>query len=184
MMRPALAIVALCSACAHGPGLRVAVRGDELTQHLDALGTDGKTELATLTTDGKPAYRETVFLNQTVTFRGETTTLAKIVDGCGPFANATVPCTLGARELVVLRSAVRAADAPAGSVATSSGPAPRNELDEFRTVVGVISLGSLAGAGLCLAICETHKAAISLSVGGVGALAAIFWLIMGGNVRD
>jgi len=183
-MRSGAAIVALCGACAHGPGLRVAVRGGELTQHLDALGTDGKTEVATLTTDGKPSYRETVFLNQTVTFRGETTTLAKIVDGCGPFANATVKCTLGAGELVVLRSAVRAADAPAVSEATPSGPPPQSELDGFRIVVGVVALGSLAGAGLCLAICETDKAGKTLALGGVGALAAIFWLIMGGNVRD
>jgi hypothetical protein len=175
-MRRVFAIIAL-AACGGGPGLRVAVRGDELVQHLDALGTNGSTELVTMTTDGKVADRETVFLYQTVTFRGETTTLAKVVDGCGPFAGAA-KCTLGKTEYVVLRAAIRAADEP--EPAQSMAPRTNGENHEVAVVAGAITLGSLAGVGICVWICEDDKAAKSIALGSVALVAAVVWAIASG----
>lgn len=177
-MKRLLAIVALAG-CGHAT-LNVVVRGDELVRHLDDLGTNGSTELVTRTSDGFVGNRETVFLYQTVTFRGETTTLAKVLDGCGPFAG-TVKCTLGNAEYVVLRAAVKAAaePEPTGSMA----PKTNGENHEVAVIAGAITLGAVAGVGICVWICEDDKAAKSIALGGVALIAAVVWAVASGG-RD
>jgi hypothetical protein len=172
--------------CAHPAG--VGVRSGEVMQHLEALGRDGYAELDTVTiadAQVRAADREHVFLAQTVRFRGETTTLLKLVEGCAPFT-ASTPCLLIARddEVIVLRTASRPAPAPAPSPTAVTPGTPRTAAQDAHAVTGVLSLTSFGGMTLCLILCESDRSAKSIALGGAGLVLGLIWLLTTGNARD
>lgn len=172
-------------ACSH-PALQIGVHGASLKSRLAQLGTDGSAEVVTYTSEGAVANRETVFLYQTVTYHGQTTTIAKVVAGCGPFAQDGVTCTLGDRELVVLRAAVKMVDTPPpASLDTSTDPTPHTngENKEVARVSGALTLGFLAAVGICIGICGDEKLGVSLGLGAGALISAVVWAVASGG-RD
>jgi hypothetical protein len=173
-------------ACAH-PQARVAVRVPELMRNLDPLGQDGRTELATVVisrTGGITAGdRETVFVGQTVTFDGKSTSLTDLVVGCGPFA-AQTPCKLagrGDKDLVVLRTL----DANDPGAVTEAAPHHDDPKDDSpAAIIGVLSLVSFAGMGICIGVCESDKTEKSIALGAAGGVLGLLWLLMSTPVHD
>ena len=184
-MTRALAI-AVVAACAHPQQTRVAVRAPEVMHHLDELGR-GSAELETtvITKSGRsyPGGRETVFADQTVTVGGRTISLLELLAGCGPFY-AKTPCVLAAHgdALIVLR-VVDTHEARPEPAAEPRPIATHGENAELRVIAGTLTLASLAGVGICLAVCDEHKAAISISFGAGALLSAVVWAVASG-ARD
>lgn len=180
-----IVIGVLLAACAH-PQARVAVRVPELMRNLDPLGQDGRTELATIVISRTGSItagdRETVFIGQTVTFGDKTTTLTELVLGCGPFA-ASAPCRLTGRdkEVVVLRTL----DAKDPGAVTDAAPHHDDPKDDSpAAVIGVLSLTSFAGMGICIAVCGSNKTEASIALGAAGGVLGLLWILMSTPFHD
>lgn len=179
-------IVLLCGlvACGHARP-RVGVRSAEIIGHASELGREGQAQLQTVTDadgDQRPGDSRNVTLDQPVTFKGTSTTLLLLLQGCPPFAG-TSPCRISARErdLVYLR--------PTGPGLLRPGrdaPPPPPDDDGFplKVVMGTLSVTSLAGVALCLAYCESNKAEKSVALGGSSVLFLLLWALTSGNARD
>jgi hypothetical protein len=177
------------TACATTPP-HVAVRGDEVLSHLDELADSSQATVSAvrISEHGERGEDdETVFLYQTVTVNGATTTLEKALEGCGVFSS-THPCRVDARTRIVLReisqSMLAEEDAAAHSTAhPDDGPHTNAYNPALAHVAGALSLVTLAGTGICIAICEDDKQAKSVALGAGALVLAVIYAIASG-ARD
>jgi len=172
-------------ACAHPT--RIGLRGSEVMQHLEELGRNGYAELATVSITQarvQAANHENVFLDQTVTFRGATTSLAKLVEGCVP-STANTPCVLVAHadDLIVLRTLSPSSRSDAAASGAPGTPGAKDDRSQVGTVFGVLSLASFGGLTLCLILCESDKTEKSVALGSAGLVLGVIWAIASGG-RD
>src|SRR4051812_3888622 len=69
---------------------------DELIPHIPELGRDGQTQISTVVETGstrKPSDTLEITVDQRVRFRGRTTSLVVLLEGCPPFTG-TAPCPI------------------------------------------------------------------------------------------
>jgi hypothetical protein len=176
MVRLALLTVAACARP------QIAVRGDEVLRHLDELGREGSAHVDTVRIDGsaeRAEDREIVFLFQTVTLSDTIGPLSHFVAGCGPFTGVE-PCRLRAGDRIMLREV----GAASSDVAPPRPQAPHEEQSAStanKAIAATLFFGGLAGTGLCVALCEDHKAAYSIALGSGALVAAVVWAVLSGT---
>lgn len=171
-----LAMVAALGMIATGCGspqrTRIGVRGDVLLAHRDALYRDASADLPTvvLPAGGSATQgdRETVFLNQSVVYQDQPTTLDKLLDGCVPQAPATCRLAAHAQDVVILRSY-----APTHEPQHDDGKAAN-------TAFGVITLAGSAVGGVCLSVCDSNKGVLVGAAFGTALIAGLLWAITSG----
>ncbi len=182
MRRTSLVLYIVLSACAARP--RVAVRAGEVLAHGAELGREGTASLATIIVKGedtRPSDRVNVTLDQPVMFHGASTTLLLVLQGCAPFAGST-PCALVDKSDIVYLRAFRFRDGKPDPDPVKAKPMDSSR--ELKIISGTLSLTSFAGMGLCIAYCESNRAAKSVALGGSGLLFGLIWALIGSNVHD
>jgi hypothetical protein len=184
MRRVVVVLACVLAACGHAKP-RTGVLTDDLIPHIAVLGSEGQAQIATITETGKsrkPGDTINIALDQSVRFRGTSTTLVLLLAGCPPFKGG-VPCPIKRHdtELVyLLPSGV-------GTIDPDDFWTPPPETDSgtpVATMFGVLSLVSFGGMALCIAYCEEDRAEKSVALGAVGGLLGLIALLMGGDVHD
>ena len=171
--------------CAHTVP-HVALHDDEVLRHADELADASQATIPAVRIGGsaeRAEAAETVFLYQTVTVHGATTTLEKVLEGCGPFAS-THPCGVDARTRIVLREvseAVLAEERAAAHPTHDDGPHTNGYNPALAHVSGALSLVMLGATGICIAICEDDKEATSVALGAGALVLAVVWAVASGG---
>ena len=184
MRRVVAVVMCALTACGHAKP-RTGVLTDELIPHIAELGQEGQAQIGTITETGSSRKKGDVIniaLDQNVRFRGTSTTLVMLLAGCPPFKGG-VPCPIKRHdtELVyLLPSGVGTIDPDDFWVR----PSESQEGTSVPMLLGVLSLVSLGGMGLCIAYCEEDRAEKSVALGAVGGLLGLIALLMSGDVHD